>query len=243
MDSVFEKFSVFDFFNLVFSGAIFLIGIQFLGIRVFNLISLLCSIDFTKVNSLEKVLYFTIVLCVCYVIGSCIQEVGSLFQNKCFDVQDKAISNLLNDYEVVGNRQKHKVYVDKAKKLFESKDITIYDNCFSEDQCKYFFAYCVYYIQVRDYNKKTEKMRDVHGISNMLSTSFAILFIFGSLTILINTIFGAELLFEYTPSIKSIILLVIYAVLAVLFWFKMKKNILYRIRMVLGVFDASTDKE
>ena len=44
----------------------------------------------------------------------------------------------------------------------------------------------MYYIQVREQHQKTEKMRDIHGISNMLSTCFSILTICGLLLHLIN---------------------------------------------------------
>ena len=244
MDSVLEKFSVFDFFNLICTGAVFLIGLQFMGIRVHTFFAYLCSIDISKENNfISLVFYLAVILGVCYVVGSCMQELGAFLQKKIFRIQENAISSFLNNPNTIRNEVKRQVYIEEAKKLFKKKGIHIKGNKFTEEQCNYFFAYCVYYIQVREHHKKTEKMRELHGISNMLSTCFAILPIIGVVIHLINAYF---IDFEFVENIsftQIIIFICVFIFLATVFWFRMKKNILYRIRMVLGIFEASIDKD
>ncbi len=41
-----------------------------------------------------------------------------------------------------------------------------------EELSQYFFAYCIYYLQAKGKNQKTERMRDVAAIAGMLSTLF-----------------------------------------------------------------------
>lgn len=248
MDSVFGKFSVFDFFNLICTGAIFMAGLQFMGIQVLSLFSFLCSVDIFKNSSDNNVVniifYVAVIIGACYIIGSCIQEFGSFLQKKKFRVQENAVSSFLNNPKVINNEVKRQVYIKEAKKVFNKKGIRVNNNSFSEEQCNYFFAYCVYYIQVREHHQKTEKMRELHGISNMLSTGFAILTIVNVFVLIFNIFSIDEILYiEKISLIRILALIFIFAILSVVFWFRMKKNILYRIRMVLGIYEASIDKD
>lgn len=209
MDSVLGKFSVFDFFNLICTGAIFLVGLQFMGIRVFSLFSFICSVDIFKDsndnNVVNIIFYVAVIIGVCYIIGSCIQEFGSFLQKKKFRVQENAVSSFLNNPKVINNEIKRRVYIEEAKKIFNKKGIRIKNNKFSEEQCNYFFAYCVYYIQVREHHKKTEKMRELHGISNMLATGFAILTVVGILVLLFNVFSVDETLYIEKISLIRIV--------------------------------------
>lgn len=240
MDNLFGKFNVFDFFNLILSGAIFIIGLQFVGIKIHNFIISNCGLlEISKsenLNLLNLILYIVIVLAICYIIGGCMQEIGTFFQKKVFRVYEKSISTFLNDSSIVDNEIKYMVYRNEANKLFKLKGIKARKDKFSVEQNKYFFSYCVYYIQIRGQHEKTEKLREISGLSNILSTCFAILFIIGCGGWIYQMISGIN-------DLQILITIIIFAMLAIVFWFRMKKIILYRIRMVLCIYEACIDMD
>ena len=257
MDSVLEKFSIFDFFNLIFTGIIFLISLQFIGFHLFDFISsvfydsmfiamLMGKVSTEPDNTITfiMIIYFIYLLAISYIIGSIIQELGSFIQNKFFKIQDKAISSVLEDTSIINNEIKRKICVREAKELFERKNIKLNKGeKFTSVQSHYFYTYCIYYIQIRDQHNKPEKMRGLQGISNMLSTSFAVSSFCGIIAYifqpqLTNTSYVQKLDIKY-----FILTLIIYVSLSIIFWFRMKKNILYRIRMVLNTYEANVDKE
>lgn len=240
MDNFFEKFSIFDFFNLIGTGAIFLIGLQVTGIDIIGLLSVLIGIKIYQENSAMCIIIFAAtILCTCYIIGSCIQELGSLWNKK---IEKKAISNIFSNLNVFGkekvitNEIKRKIYEKELKTLLNAKCSEEKTPDVTRDQCEYFFAYCVYYIEVRNHNKKTEKMRALYGISSMLSVCFFILFIISICNLLYRSI-------NIRISYLDIVFISIFFILSIVFRFRMIKNLLYRIRMVLAVYEASIDQE
>ena len=235
MDNFLEKFSVFDFFNLIITGFVFIISLQFLGIDLHSYIIEKCLIDiFSNVDdkiSGNLIFYIVVMIVISYIIGSCIQEIGSFIQNKKFRFKEKAIRKFLNNKNVIGNETKRLIYINEAKKLFKDKGIKLNGNKFTKAQCSYFFTHCLYYIQVRGYHGKTERMREIYGLSNMLSTCFAILSLIGC----VNIIYLLMNDFEYC---HNLILIIVFSVLAVVFWFRMKRDNLNRIRMIMGIYEA-----
>lgn len=257
MDGVLEKFSIFDFFNLIFTGFIFLMSLQFLNIFLFDYISSIfynskfISMLFAKIGQADNdtttsilISYFIFLMSISYIIGSFIQEIGLFMQDKITKVQDRTISNILNDDTIVKGGIKRQICVKEARELFQKKNIKYSKKGkFTSDQCHYFYTYCIYYIQIREQHKKTEKMRNLHGISSMLSTNFALSVLIG---IIFHILFPNILQTSYIKNIDInylIIILIIYSLLAIMFWMRMKKHILHRIRMVLNTYEVNVDKE
>ena len=236
MDGVLNKFSVFDFFNLIATGAIFSIGLELLEISIYDY---LISYVIGKNEAIIDIIFsIAVITGICYIFGCCLQDIGNAIEKKYCRIHRNIISTFLNKPEIVGNEIKRMLYREKARKLFKEKMIfTIpeQNENFSGEQCRYFFSHCEYYLQVNEFNKKTEKMYEIQGLANMLMVCFGFLSIGGC--------FRLYYLFMTKSDVtQTLILSIIFSVLCIIFYFRMKKVILYRVRMILSTYDVSTDK-
>ncbi len=151
---------------------------------------------------------------------------------------------------IIDNEAKFIIYKSKAEKLFKEKNLYQYWNSkiknddtmntpTEENLSQYFFAYCIYYLQAKGKNQKTERMRDVAAIAGMLSTCFLTLSaisIIKLLTYLFDIITKEQAIYSLTTAL-------IFFVLSVLFFYISKTQTANRIRMVLGLYDVCTDLE
>lgn len=256
IDSVLEKFSIFDFFNLIFTGIIFLISLHFVGIRLFDWISLSFydsifvtmilnkyTIEGDGIITFMMFVYFVFLLAILYVIGSIIQELGSFAQNKISKIQYRAISSVLNNESILKNKIKREICSKEARELFKTKNIKLKKDEFTSEHCHYFYTYCLYYIQIREQHKKLEKMRGLQGISNMLSTNFGISAFGGIITYLFQAHLANTSYIQKIDFKTFAVIIITYISLSIIFWFRMKKQILYRIRMVLNTYEANVVRE
>ena len=140
MDGFFEKFSVYDFFNLLASGIIFLLGLLALG-----LLELTTLADFLSTNTEMQWVLFILILGGCYLIGTIVQQIGSIaFERRYSNGITSTV--LCNRYSVLTNLIKLEVHQKYARMLFQAKGIPFDGDCFSGWHCEYYFAYCSYYI-------------------------------------------------------------------------------------------------
>lgn len=231
MDGLFEKFSLYDFFNLIVSGALFIFGVQLLGFTPLTFINERMNLQ----N--EKIFIYCFWLLFCYVIGSVVQGIELFLERKGISsFQQNKIENCLNnDSDTISNEEKRKVYQRDARRLFADKNIKVVKNEFTPDQCEYYFAYCSYCIQLKEQNKKTEKMRGIKGISSLFSICFILLCLLGALRTIYLLGRGEgieELFFIITCTI-------IFGVLGIVCYYRMKIVIINWIRMVFGTYEAS----
>ena len=229
MDSVIEKFSIYDFFNLLFSGGIFIAGLHLLGFPLLEII-------YSDIHLPEsEIIFCTIVLLLCYVIGFALQAISSII-GKGDRIQSKMTSTFLFDgNNVIVNPEKLKIYQTKAKELFRRKNIHVKDNNFSPEQCEYFFSYCIYFIQVQ--NKKTEKMRSLKGLSSLWLMCFSLLSILGAIRVSYLIAIQTTLQLLYLPIFSTLI----YCVLVYISYFRLKIDITYWIKMLLGVYEVCSE--
>lgn len=116
MDNILGKYSVYDFFNLICTGAVFLIGLQFLGIDMYTALLTLFSVDILQeINMINLFIIVFLLIGVCYIIGSVIQEFSGFLEKKVFRIYDKAIERLMYDKKVITNDIKRQVYIAEAK--------------------------------------------------------------------------------------------------------------------------------
>lgn len=169
MDGFFEKFSIYDFFNLLAAGIIFLIGLLALG-----LLELTALAEFLGTTSETNWILYVIILGGCYLIGTFFQQIGSIAFEKKYSNQITS-TILCNKFSVLNNQFKLEVHQDYARKLFQEKGIPFSGNCFSKWHCEYYFAYCSYYIQNQNKHHKAEKMSGLRGIYSLFVTCFALL--------------------------------------------------------------------
>lgn len=210
---------------------------------------------------LWNVCLVVLLLVICFLLGTLFQELYSLIYHKkggersaddsketlarlisrLFFKTDKTAwaDRIFEETGPINNDLKRQVYIGYAKKLATEKEL-FPDNQIDLNRsfASYFFGYCVYYIQVRNQNQKTEKLRDIEGLSMSLSLVFLFLTIISVLA-LIPVI--------KTSSVKYIIYTVIcsvgYALLSIIFDYHAEKALKNRVRMTLAVYEVQRDKE
>lgn len=216
MSVSFEKFSLYDFFNLIIAGGIFIWGLQISDIKWIMIFA--ANIRILKNEIIEAVF----ILIICYVIGLQLQVIALGIEKF---IKKKIMKSLLrdNNKNVIKNRQKLKIYRKKAEKLFEAKKINTadWDN---EEYYEYFFSYCDYFIQEKGKEKKAEKMRGLRGLSSLLMVCFLIM-------TFMNFIWGN----------KNLVIIIIFLISAVLNGIRMIINTIYRIRIVLATYEIVGD--
>lgn len=92
MDSILGKFSISDFFSLICSGAIFQFGLKSMGICTDKILKAIYSMDFlflTNDHTATVIMFFAVELGICYITGSCIQELGECLQENFFQIKKK----------------------------------------------------------------------------------------------------------------------------------------------------------
>lgn len=172
MDSVMEKFDLLDFFNLIIAGAVFLIGLGFYDNDI--QCHLICFMKIGGESNFSTILIITLVIALSYTVGSVFNALGSLILKNRY--HDKLVGECLKNPSVVGNTVKLDIYRKNANDFFQKNHISIKDNQFNSVQCSCFYAYCVYFIQAKAQDRKAEKLRDVQGLSKLLTISFSMLF-------------------------------------------------------------------
>lgn len=232
MDGTFEKFSVYDFFNLIISGGAFIGGLHLIGFA-----PLYFLMNDIKVPD-NEIIALALVLLICYIIGFELQGVGSWIEINKLKTQSEMTGTFLrDDSNVITNKEKLKVYQKKAKELFKTKNIKVKNNEFTKDQCEYFFAYCSYFVQVKGQSKKTEKMRGLKGLSSLWMVCFALLFLIGLAQITLMLINGVNFEKMKFPFLSTIA----FIVLSITSYYRMKTNIRYWIRMILGTYEVCSE--
>lgn len=241
MDSIAEKFSIFDYFNLLIGGMIFIFGVGLCNYSETK--TILLSISETIGSStFLLIIGITLFIVVSYVIGTVINEIGHWFFKENRKWEQNLVKKCLISLDVVGNKAKLESYKKKASKFLSSqvpdfnKEFENNGNGYTEDHCSYFFAYCVYYIQIHNQDKKPERLREVQGLSMLLTCVFALIPL---VDMMISIIPGNVL----NCVCVNFGIYVLCAVFTFIFVQKYKRDIKNRVRMVLAVYDAYMDAE
>ena len=156
------------------------------------------------------------------------------------------MENIFSECGPITNAQKRAWYQELAKDFINQTSTLSGESepLKQDDVLSYFFAHCVYYIQVKNLNRKTEKLRDIEGLSASLSFVFLGLAIFSFITILINVyqiVFNQQN--RYEEIIWSIIIFFIGIIFSVLMDCRTEKSINNRIRMTLAIYDVEKRQE
>ena len=160
--------------------------------------------------------------------------------------EQSCMKNIFSESGPITNAKKRDRY-QKLAKDFISQTPTLSgesEPLKQDDVLSYFFAHCAYYIQVKNLNRKTEKLRDIEGLSASLSFVFLGLAIFSFLTILIN---AYQIIINqqnrYEEIVWSIIISFIGIIFSVLMDCRTEKSINNRIRMTLAIYDVEKRQE
>lgn len=159
----------------------------------------------------------------------------------------KCVHNMLIKGGPITNRHKLDQYINLANDFIEQTPTLVEDKnklLSSPDFASYFFAYCVYYIQIKSQNRKTEKLRDIEGLSEALSLIFLTLtFLSAIATIISYYSYAANSQADPIRCIASVIICAIYGFFSILMDCRTEKAIKNRIRMTLAIYDVEKRQE
>lgn len=147
------------------------------------------------------------------------------------------IENIFNNSGPISNSLKRRIYKQYAQEIATSKELFSNDIIvFDSELSSYFFAYCTYYIQVHEQNKKTEKLRDIEGLSMSFSLVFLILTVASFIALILSK------LFYVNGIVLECVSFFVYATLSIIFDYRAEKALKNRIRMTLAVYEAEKDR-
>lgn len=232
MDSVTDKYSVFDFFNLIIGGFAFLLGLALCNYtQAVALRSSLIS-EFGDIESIAIIISVLFIGC-SLIAGTVINEIMHFFFYTILKLEDKVFKNCLNKSGLIKNEYKLRDYREKAKEYLELTSIND-DDDFTPAQCSAFFGHCIYYIHVRDKDRKTEKLREVKGLSELFAFVFFLIptisFFIYIFTNKLCSVNGTTMFF-YT----------LFLIFGCIFFMRAQRALENRIKMVLAVYNACVD--
>lgn len=232
MDGITEKFSVFDFFNLIIGGIVFIFG---LWVCTPSQIADFYTSTVNTANNSWFSIFLAVVafLGIALVFGMVITEIAHWIFDTKFHLEKTLIETSLNKNQLIKNSTKLAKFRQKAQAYLNVNQREL-DNDFTTDECSAYFAYCVYYLHVHGQDKKTEKLREAQSLSELLTIVFVLIPIS---SIALHILAGAACLV-----IKPTVLLyLMFAVFALIFLRRSKRAMENRIKMVLAVYDACVD--
>lgn len=241
-----EQLGIYDFFNVLLSGTIFIFG--------FCIISQDLNKYIWSNLSLSKSLGIILLI---YILGMVLQEVGSIADRYIFkiykgmnqkilkgnidsqyeeEIRNKIITNpiVLARYRMTADRLIKAFVSDKNDERFENNHVN-----------GFVFSVCQYYVSVCGKDKKVEKLRALFAMSKTLMTCFFLLSVLALFSVLTNTepsINFVDLLgLSYLKCVNcasKVLLSICFASIGVLFVFRARRTMKNFLLILLGTYDA-----
>lgn len=236
MDGITSKFNVLDFFNLLIGGVIFELV---LGICHYSQFVIAVERLSDVLNDSKIIMIIAIVASICFalVFGMIFQTIGHKFIKEKWGWEKNNINNCLKGNDLFSNEIRLKNLRRKAYNYLQLDDKK---SDLTEDQCTAFFAYCIYYLYVRNLDQKPEKLRETQGLSELFACIFWITPVISISLFIVQKIF-------FNATINNLwILIFVYCIcllLGKIFYDRYKISCLNRIRLVLSIYDACVDME
>ncbi len=238
-----EQLGIYDFFNVLLSGVIFVCG---------------CSVVSSSLSSwLWSEMTFQkglgIVLTI-YVIGIILQEIGSIADRKYFNIYKGMSQSILKgksddkyDKETTNEIIKNPILLERyrktAEKLIKEFKSDKFEKDFDNDYISG-FVFCVsqYYVSVKGNDKKVEKMRALFAMSKTLIICFLALGLFALFSIVF--IPDAPLILGNIPTIAckvcsgKVILTIVFLIISRVFYYRARRTMRNFLLILLGTYDA-----
>lgn len=250
-----EQLGIYDFFNVIISGAVFIFG--------------LCSINQSLyqflLNDIDVIKGLGIVLLI-YIVGLILQEAAYFVDKKTFDIYKTMNRSIIKDtFDENGKRKlsneiiDNSLLIERYRKLADNvlcdldrvikmSDLIRYND---EEVNGFFFSVCQYYVAVNGKDKKIEKMRALYGMSKILMVSFGMLAIISVFIFQKNSVLGSILKNIFKSMAENIIWITqmdiffykvmvasIFFGIASIFYFRTKRIMRYFLLILLGTYDA-----
>ncbi len=246
MENAVARLGFFDFFNHIIVGIVTILGIFTITIQFGwdiseNVFSYLVSTP--EISTLFLVLCIVSIIALAYILGLLCHEIFSLIDDHT--TADRIIKDLFDENNsCIENKKRRNRYAELAKIVFDNNGVKYDKNPektigidWNFELNNYFYAYCLYQVQVRGLNSKPEKLRDIEGLIESFCVSTILLLIaliilgFTSWT---NSTIAAEWFAGEMISLP---------ILFFLFCLYRKRTLRNRIRMIFSIYEAIYDKE
>ena len=228
MDAIAEKYSVFDFFNLLIAGIteIVLLCMSFVvGNSCFFDTIIKINESLSRHNSIIAIIVF---ICCAVVIGSIIQVIGIWIIEKRIGWEKRTIEQCLENKALWNNSIRLKHIQNKARDYLQLSDE---QRIYTKEICSAFFAHCVYYLHIKGADRKVEKLRETQGLSELLTCVFAIGFCE-------NFIITIVRLYNHCDIEHMLIIVSVSACFTLFFYARYIISGKNRIKMVLSIYDV-----
>lgn len=239
MEESVGKLGIIDFFNVLFASCIFMIGFWWLFPNFFELYG-----EFK--NDYEKEAYVGIII-IAFFIGLILQQFGSFLDQKCFHIKSNVIENFLKlsnlkevtkSNDIIDNDIKFAVYRNYGKSILKNKGIDI-EKDFDEQQCKFVYAYCVYYTESKGKNGKYEKMRGLFDLSRTLVGVSEALAFLGFIKCILSIILWQKISCLWISTVQIFVFMIIESI----FYKRAEKIMKYKARMLMEVYDICMEND
>lgn len=241
-----EQLGLYDFFNVILSGAVFVLGLCAISQDLSSFLWSGMSIP----KGLGLVLFI-------YILGMLLQEIGSIADKYLFKIYKRTNQSVLKgredpDYKyevqggVISNPITLKRYRDAADKLLIDDQIVKDNNRYDNNLVNgYVFSACQYYVSVCGKDQKVEKLRALFAMSKTLISCFFILSIVAFISILTKSAPNGAVVnvlslsgLPYTACGVKVILALLFAIIGVLFIFRAKRTMKNFLLILMGTYYA-----
>lgn len=241
-----EQLGLYDFFNVILSGAVFVVGLCTINQDLSNFL----WEDMSVVKGVGLVLLI-------YILGMILQEIGSCADRYLFNIYKGTNQRILKGeigdsykYEAQGALIKNPFTLECYRKVADKLPIGCnvdtdnekYENGLVNG---YVFSVAQYHVAVCGKDQKVEKLRALFAMSKTLIGCFLILAIVALLSILSNSAPNSAVMnflsvsgLPCTACGVKVILALIYAVVGVVFIFRAKRIMKNFLLILMGTYYA-----
>lgn len=246
-----EQLGLYDFFNVLLSGTVFVLGMCAINKKFFSVFSK----DFSFIKSLAL---FIII----YLTGLIIQEIAAYFDEKFFQVYRKMNRSILkgsrdSDYKqessnnIIKNPFILEQYRNRAFTHLRKFSLKNNSECFENDYVNgYIFSTAQYYVSIKGQDGKTEKMRALSSMSRDLTVCFGLLSFNSFISLFINNLSSVNVLSilnicsnDCECILNKLIIMLVFLLLSIIFKFRWKRTIRKFLLILLGTYNAILGSE
>lgn len=237
-----EQLGIYDFFNVLLSGVIFVCGCGTVSTRVNSL--LWDNMSFAKGLGLILMIY---------IIGMALQELGSLADRYCFKIYKGMNQSILKGTLDKNYKEKttnkiisNPILLDRYRKsadmlikeFISEKDSDRFENKYVSG---FIFSMCQYYVSVKGNDKKVEKLRSLFAMSKTLIVCFIALAIFAAFSIVFmpdNSLIPNLTFMSCEQCSGKMLLLIVFLLISLVFYFRARRTMRNFLLILLGTYDA-----
>ncbi len=236
MENLTERFSIYDFFNPIIAGMVFILaqGICSYPFFTWKLLELFKG----KKTADVQVLTVVSVLIIAYIIGAFLQcPVDWFIEDKKHYEQD-LVEGCLGKNNAIFSPTRKKIIIKKASAYLNVLDEKLWDDEDKyKDYGKTFFAHCIYYLHINKLDGKIERMRETQALSKLLVGVFFVVPVISFIIAIVESK-PDNISNEWLLTVSE---WVICWVLSIGFYFRYKLATKNRIAMTLSIYEASVD--